>query len=686
MVGTSPFSSSGVHDGKLSYILRSPEKSHRFGVTALALSRNGSSIFTAGRDGTVREWESVPTRSADCKRQHRIAEGATKTFDEHVDWVNDLVLMKGDERLLTCSSDTTIKVWNTARPEKSLRTLAEHSDYVKALTCVPSNRVASASLDGRVIVWDLVTGRNHMTCGDTERTPAPSSIYCLSGSTDAQTVVAGSTDRSISVYDLRTGERVVRLRGHSDSIRCVCLKHDGTQMLSGSTDTTVKLWDLRQERCIQSYDSYTSDSIWALAADRNFDRFLSGGRDGSVWQFCLRNHSGDNVVEQSGSIGRFNMVLDLAMTEDKSAVWVSTTGSSVRLWSLPPLSRSAGMNGVHDGKNSVSGTHSVSHRTPADPAVVRKPLYELKGLAGIISYKIMNDRRHVLTCDTSKEYCIWDITRGKFVKSLGVLGNGEENDIEEVAKKNDHEVSVPSWFTVDIRLGSLSVHFSRKTVFSAEIYAVDAGLQTENEEAKVNIGEHAIRGLFSKWSKNYRMDETDDEHLSGNKEGTSDDQGSETRTLSNRSRNLPPYEFPSHITVMVTDPSTSMPALLKRVGSFDGSEDSQIPTWVIDLVRDNRTPPRSAEKMAFSLHPAEESKLFPLQTTALNAPKVLRIRKVASYICDHLPGDCEVDEGDIEILCNGQVVPPRMSLATVSHFRWKGPEDLKLQYRRKKDS
>jgi len=39
-------------DERITYILRTPEKRHPFGITSLALS--DSELFTAGRDGTVR--------------------------------------------------------------------------------------------------------------------------------------------------------------------------------------------------------------------------------------------------------------------------------------------------------------------------------------------------------------------------------------------------------------------------------------------------------------------------------------------------------------------------------------------------------------------------------------------------------------------------------------------------------
>lgn len=683
------FASVGLRDGRLSYILREPEKRHRFGVSALSLSRGGTTLFTAGRDGAVREWTPVPASAREAPQvTYRDltavprADGANSTFDGHVDWVNDLLLLQGGERLVSCSSDTTVKVWITARPGGAVRTLTAHTDYVKALAPVP-NGVASASLDGRVLVWDLVQGRVKQQCGG-DGSP-PSSVYCLGGSNEERcnVLVAGSTDKTVSVYDHRTGERVVLLRGHSDSVRCVALKYDGTQMLSGSSDSTVKLWDLRQERCIRSFDSWSSTSVWAIAPDRDFDTFVSGGRDGTVWNTNLNGEVVSLVVGESDPDKRSNMVLDLALTEDKSAVWVSTTGSAVRLWSIPSATSQTEPNGSMAGKH-VDGVNSTNN-VAQNSLPSRLPIFRICGLPGIVAYKILNDRRHVLTCNSYKEYCIWDITRGRLFKSLGVM---QTPGIEEVAKANDEEVSVPAWFTVDIRLGSLAVHMVKKYVFAAEVYAVDAGLDAETDDLKVNIGDHVVRGLFTKWSEEYKdryEGHDEDGYGNGTKDPLSDGQDGSSDTSRHcapRGQSLPPYDFPSHIPVIVTEGSSPVPILKECVSSFNGSEEKRLPSWVVELIRDNRSPPRNTEKMAFTLHPLEGSDLPCLSTNTLNAPRVLRVRKVAAYVSKEIR-ELDLDESDIDILCNGQLIPPKMSLATVHQFRWKSPDDLRLQFRRR---
>lgn len=688
---------------RVTYVLREPEQHHRFGISSLALGEK--ELYTAGRDGTVRAWKLPPS---DLVSRYSQAETISKTssltsfvespsaelgvppsptcvktFDEHVDWVNDVLYLSisGAERLVSCSSDTTLKVWNVNDPSKSLRTLDKHSDYVKALAPVPSG-VASGSLDGRVLVWDLSTGQARTECcvdADDSQT-RNGSVYCMSGSCSGNVLVSGSTDKTISVWDIRNGERAVHLRGHSDAVRCLILNHDANYMLSGATDATVKLWDLRIERCIRSFESFAG-SVWAITANTQFDSFISGGRDGSVWHTDINGDVASNIVPVADPDPRSNMVLDVALSSSKSGVWVSTTGSTVRLWSLPSE--------ISDQMDCVSGSlgsFTNGARSPSrDGKIVTvqskataSPMYVIPGLPGIIAQHVMNNRRHVLTCDTRGEYKIWDISEGKLLRSLGVLDNAR---FEDILKEHDSEVAVSSWFHVDIRLGSLLVRLEKSTVANAEIYAVDAGLEASSEEVKVNVGEHVVLALFRGWLEKYKQLEANSEKMEARVPQTE-----AQKNAANRAAELPQYKFSDHIPVIITSVSSPVPILRRTTGGFDGSEENFLPQWVVDLVRDGRGQSREVVKISFSLEPVEGCDLPSLSNTTLNAAKVLRVRKVLSYLGKELkhPGiDLVYEQDQFEILCNGKVVPSNMSLAAVRQFRWRSPDDLKLFYRLK---
>lgn len=783
-------------DEKVTYILRAPEKQHRFGISSIAVGKH--ELFTAGRDGTVRSWAHPNLDSPDAisslqqqQQQQTDATDCAKSFDEHVDWVNDILLIPHHERMISCSSDTTLKVWNINDSTRSLRTLTAHTDYVKALAHA-QHGVASGSLDGHIYVWDLVTGKKAIELCDTSNqsfvnpknnmnnkynssalddvhrsapgtaAASDSSIYCMSGNEGGTVLVSGSTDRTISVWDVRVGERVVNLRGHQDSVRCLSLKHDSSLMLSGGTDSTVKLWDLRHQRCAVSYDSFAG-SVWALAPNRELTAFLSGCRDGAVWYNDINSSAASVVVPVADPDPRSNMVLDVALSPCKSAAWVSTTGSAVRLW---PLGDDAcvAMGGKpdrfrhhfsneheHDNAENANSMKDVSsqqrkqQREPCQDLLNAKPLYTIPGLPGIIAHRTMNDRRHVLTCDTESEYKIWDITRGRLEKSLGVI---EGADIDAVRTANDIEVSVPSWFHVDIRLGSLLVRLDKSIVANAEIYAVDAGLDASSEDVKVNIGEHVVIGLFRRWLEKYKEREAahedekkqnritnhDNDEKSANyttssssstmknsnapptstasnttsssnsarhqnpptqpssssapPSSSSGGTGATKNSGANRSAELPQYVFPAHIPVVVTVDQSPVPELRRMVGSFNGTEGPSLPRWVVDLVRDGVGQCREVVKISFSLEPVEGCGLPALSTTTLNAPRVLRIRKVTAYVSRELRDvrhnlNFDIEAEHLEVLCNGLVLPSTMSLATVRQFKWRAPDDLQLHYRLK---
>ena len=64
-------------------------------------------------------------------------------------------------------------------------------------------------------------------------------------SPDGQTIVSGSGDNTIKVWNLDTGELLHTLEGHSDSVNSVAISPNGRTIVSGSEDETVKVWQVQ---------------------------------------------------------------------------------------------------------------------------------------------------------------------------------------------------------------------------------------------------------------------------------------------------------------------------------------------------------------------------------------------------------------------------------------------------------
>ena len=49
----------------------------------------------------------------------------------------------------------------------------------------------------------------------------------------------------IWIYDARTGEALKLLTEHTEPVSAICFNRDGSTLISGSRDDTIRLWDVR---------------------------------------------------------------------------------------------------------------------------------------------------------------------------------------------------------------------------------------------------------------------------------------------------------------------------------------------------------------------------------------------------------------------------------------------------------
>ncbi|GFZ93683.1 serine/threonine-protein kinase [Okeania sp. KiyG1] len=106
-------------------------------------------------------------------------------------------------------------------------------------------------------------------------------VYAVVISPDGQTIVSGSADTTIKVWDYGSGELKHSLTGHRGYIYTVAISPDGQTIVSGSSDDTIKIWDLRTGELLRTLAEKQND-IYSLAISPDEETVVAGGVDKTV--------------------------------------------------------------------------------------------------------------------------------------------------------------------------------------------------------------------------------------------------------------------------------------------------------------------------------------------------------------------------------------------------------------------
>ena len=69
-------------------------------------------------------------------------------------------------------------------------------------------------------------------------------VTSVAFSPDGLTVVSGSSDEKIKLWNVETGQEIKTLVGHVNDVTSVVFSPDGKTVVSGSWDNKIKLWSV----------------------------------------------------------------------------------------------------------------------------------------------------------------------------------------------------------------------------------------------------------------------------------------------------------------------------------------------------------------------------------------------------------------------------------------------------------
>lgn len=225
-------------------------------VSAVAFVPGSHEAYVALTDGTIARWSLA---GHGLHAVVALESGARATSLA----VSDTALVYGSDRSVYCR-----------RHDQQAWRGSAHGDQVTGVALAGNGeRVVSCSLDGSIAIWDTRDGR---LIGQLPLTA--DRLLCAAALPGSDSVAIGTAGRLVLVVDAGSGH-IVSLRGHANQVRSVAGLPDA-RLVSGSYDGQVLVWDV----AAGSSRRVGSHSSWCLsvAAPRRRGPVVSGSRDGLI--------------------------------------------------------------------------------------------------------------------------------------------------------------------------------------------------------------------------------------------------------------------------------------------------------------------------------------------------------------------------------------------------------------------
>jgi uncharacterized protein with WD repeat len=185
--------------------------------------------------------------------------------------------------LVTGSKDGAVRVWD-ARNGQEVGTLGTHDREVRGVVFSrDGSHLASASGGGKVKVWAWDTNRVGQV-----QTPqfecqarVPGAYLNVAFSPDGRYLVTDGEEYTAKIWDVRTGQELETLRGHTGDVCAVAFSSDGRWLATAGEDTTVRIWDAASWKPLHTLRGHTG-VVSSLAFIPNNQRLVSGSRDTTV--------------------------------------------------------------------------------------------------------------------------------------------------------------------------------------------------------------------------------------------------------------------------------------------------------------------------------------------------------------------------------------------------------------------
>ena len=155
-------------------------------------------------------------------------------------------------------------------------------------------------------------------------------VESVAFSPDGRLLASASHDKTVKLWDVRTGELQRTLTGHEFIVGAVVFSPDGQRLVSGGWDDTVRFWDVNTGKLKKTVR--TANAVFALAMSPDGRLLASGGRSNEHPENNLELWEMPTGKPRGLFKGHTDAVFSLAFSPDGSILASGSGDYTVKLW------------------------------------------------------------------------------------------------------------------------------------------------------------------------------------------------------------------------------------------------------------------------------------------------------------------------------------------------------------------
>jgi WD40 repeat protein len=383
----------------------------------------------------------------------------------HTSPVNGIQLTKDGKKLISYSSDRTIKIWDIQEGKllKILEGISGSALWILPqgiqLTKDEKKLIYFHSSRNVIMLWDFEKGKLIKELkGHTE------GVNGIRLTSNGTRLISYSDDKTVRIWDLEKGELLKTLEGHTGRVNGIQLTKSESQVISYSDDKIIKIWDLGNGKLLKTLEGHT-ERVNGVHLMKSESQAISYSDDKTIKIWDLEN--GKLLKSLDGHTERVNGIH--LMKPENQAISYSDD-KTLKIWDLEKRKllktlegHSKRVNGIHlINSESLAISYSDDNTIKIWDIENEKLLKTLDDTEMVIGTLLTNDEKKVISYSYGKSIKVWDLKGGKLLKSLDE--DGEDNTLTGILLTNNNKYIISSYWDKTIKIWDLEEGKLIKTI------------------------------------------------------------------------------------------------------------------------------------------------------------------------------------------------------------------------------